>query len=764
MTVDSAVLGQAPRTDALEKVTGAAVYAADLTLPGMLHARLLRSPLPHARVLRVDTTRARRVPGVAAILTGEELPADRALARYGPILRDQSIVAQDRVRFVGDVVAAVAASDLQAADEALSLIDVEYEELPAVFSADAALAHGAVVLHPETNEEEMPGTRPVHGTNVCGLTEMAQGDPERGFAEADEVIEEVYHTPPSQHCFLEPHATIAAWQAGRLTVWTCSQTPFLTRRQLARLYGLSASEVRVVVPYIGGGFGGKTNLRLEPITSYLSRLAGRPVKLVLTHSEVFHTVTKHASTVRIRSGITRDGRIVAREIDVTLDTGAYADTGPQVAKKCTYTSAPYRIPNVRLRSRCVYTNNPPAGSMRGFGLQQVAWAFESHMDTLASRLGLDPLEFRLRHLFREGDRYVTGELLHSIGLRECLEAVATQIGYGKPLEQTPGKRRGRGVSIAMKGSFVPSTAGAWVKVNEDGSVTVAAPTPEMGQGSRTVMRQIAAAVLTVPLERVHMAPVDTDVMPFDDGAISSRSTFSVGRAVHAAAEHVRDQLLDMAGRHLEASVPDLVLEGEKIGVKGADAAVSIAELMRAHMGRSGTILGEGRVRSFGGRVNDDNGDAYEVSASFWFLAAGAAEVEVDEETGKVTVVHYATAADVGRALNRLNCESQVRGSAVIGLGQTLSEALRVEDGQIVNASFSDYHIPAFGDLPPKLDVILVEIPHRDGPFGAKGVGEVAVAPVAAAVANAVRAATGVQLKEIPLHPEAVLRALRQQAK
>jgi CO/xanthine dehydrogenase Mo-binding subunit len=763
MAVEPAALGYGPRTDAVEKVSGAAVYAGDITRPGMLHARLLRSSVPHARIVRVDAARARQVPGVAAVLTGADLPADREHWRYGPILRDQSIVATDRVRFVGDVVAAVAAASLEAAERALAAIEVEYEELPAVFDPEAALAAGAVVLHPDPNPEEMPGTRPQHGTNVCGLTELVQGDPDTGFAEADEVIEEVYRTPPSQHCFLEPHATIAAWQGGRLTVWTCSQTPFLTRRQLARLYRLSASHVRVVVPYIGGGYGGKTNLRLEPVTSYLAKLTGRPVKLVLTHSEVFHTVTKHGSTVRIRSGITRDARIVAREIDVTLDTGAYADTGPQVAKKCTYTAAPYRIPNVRLRSRCVYTNNPPAGSLRGFGLQQVAWAFESHMDTLAGRLGVDPLEFRRRHLYEEGDRYVTGEPLHSVGLRECLEAVAKKVGYGTPLEQTPGRRRGRGVSIAMKGSFVPSTAGAWVKVNEDGSVMVAAPTPEMGQGSRTVMRQIAAAVLTVPLERVHMAPVDTDGLPFDDGAISSRSTFSVGRAVQDAAENVRQQLLDMAARHLEASAADLVLEAGAIRVKGAPPAMEIPDLMRAQMGRSGTVHGEARVRTFGGRV-EENGEAYEVSACFWFIAAGAAEVEVDEETGKVTIRKYATASDVGHALNRSTCESQIRGAAVIGLGQTLSEALRIEDGQIVNASFSDYRIPAFGDLPRQLDVVIVEVPHRDGPFGAKGVGEVAVAPAAAAVGNAIRAATGVRITAPPFHPEVVLRALRESSK
>lgn len=761
MTDHSAVGWSWPRTDAPDKVTGGAAYTADLSLSGMVHARILRSPLPHARLVRIDATKARRVPGVRAVLTRDELPRDPAQARYGAVLHDQGVVAIDRVRFIGDPVAAVAASGLDAADEALALIDVEYEELPAVFTPEASLAPGGVVLHPDPREEEMPGTHPVPGTNLCGLTEIERGDVARALEASDDVIEEVYRTPPVHHCHLEPHATIAAWEAGRLIVWTCSQTPFLTRRQLARLHGLAASRVRIVVPYIGGGYGAKTNLRLEPIVSHLARLAGCPVKLVLTHQEVFHVVSKHASEVRIRSGVMRDGRIVARDVEVTLDTGAYADTGPQVAKKCTYTAGPYHIPNMRIKARCVYTNNPPAGSFRGFGLQQMAWAYEGHMDTVAQRLRVDPLDLRLRHLYREGDRYITGEPLHSIGLRECLEAAAGRIGPARPAPRVSGKRRGRGVAIAMKGAFAPTTAAAWVKLNEDGSATVAAPTPEIGQGAWTVMRQIAAEILQLPPDLVHMAPLDTDVLPFDDGAISSRSTFTVGRAVRDAAVRVREQLLQLAAAHLEASAADLVLQDGRIGVRGADAGVTIPELMRARLGRSGTLFGDAGVRVAGGRVMDDHG-GYEVSASFWFIAAGAAEVEVDEETGKVQVLHYATAVDVGRALNPHNCEMQVRGSAVIGLGQALTEHLQSEAGQLLNASFSDYRIPSFRDLPTDLDVVLVETPHRDGPFGAKGVGEVAVTPVAAAIANAVRAAIGVPIRSLPLTPERVLRAMRGQ--
>ncbi len=744
------------RGDAVEKVAGRAVYTADLALPGMLEARILRSPLAHARVVGIDAGRARRVPGVAAVLTREELAGAGGRARYGPILHDQGVVAIDRVRFIGDPVAAVAAADADTAEEALALIDVEYEELPAVFDAEAALKPDAVVLHPEAYEEEIPGTRPVAGTNVCGLTELVHGDPDRAFAEAEDIVEEVYTTPRAQHCHLEPHATLASWDGGRLTVWTCSQTPFLTRRQLARLHGLSASEVRVLVPYIGGGYGGKTNLRMEPIASYLARLAGRPVRLVLTHQEVFRVVTKHAASVCIRSAL-RDGTIIGRDVDVVLDTGAYADTGPQVARKCTLTAGPYRIPHVRLRTTCVYTNNPPAGSFRGFGLQQMTWAYECHMESLARRLGVDPVEFRLRHLYREGDRYVTGEPLHSIGLRECLTAVARALD-DRPLAATPGVRRGRGVALAMKAAFAPTTAGAWVRLNEDGSAVVMAPTPEIGQGSRTVMRQIAAEVLGLPAERVHMAPLDTDVLPFDDGAISSRSTFAVGRAVHDAAGEVRRQLLELAADHLEAASADLVLRRGRIEVAGSGVGVDIAALMRARLGRSGTLTGQAVVRVAGGRAGE-GAAAHDVTASFWFLAAAAAEVAVDEETGKVRVERYVTAADVGRAINPRACRTQIRGAALLGLGQALTEELHLEAGQIINGSFSDYRIPTFRDVPGALDVILVEVPHDRGPFGAKGVGEVAVAPAAAAVANAVRAATGVHLRDLPLTPERVLRAL-----
>jgi CO/xanthine dehydrogenase Mo-binding subunit len=746
-----------PRTDAHEKVTGRALYTADLALPGVLDARILRSPLPHARLVAIDASRARRVPGVRAILTRHELPADAG--RYGAIVRDQGVVVLDRVRFIGDPVAAVAAEDRDAVDEALGLIDVEYEELPAVFTAADALAEDAPLLHADRYDEEVPGAGPQWGTNVCGLTSIAQGDVDAALAAADEVIEEEYATPPVHHCHLEPHATIAAWEAGRLTVWSCTQTPFGTRRQLARLHALPVSGVRVLVPYIGGGYGGKTNLRLEPIVSHLARLAGRPVRLVLSHQEVFHVSSKHASRVRIRSGIMRDGQIVAREVDVTLDTGAYADTGPQVAKKCTLTAGPYRIPNMRLRTRCVYTNNSPAGSFRGFGLQQLAWAYEGHMETLARRVGVDPVELRRRHLYEDGDRYITGEPVRAIGLRQCLDAVVQRIESGPPPATRAGVRRGRGVALAMKSSFAPTVAGAWVRMNEDGSVIVAAPTPEIGQGTRTVMRQIAAEVLALSPERVHLAPIDTDVLPFDDGAIASRSTFAVGRAVHDAALEIRERLLALAAAHLEADPRDLILEPGRVVVRGTGRGVAVPELLRARLGRGATILADAERRVPGGPATED-GRAYEITASFWFLAAGAADVEVDEETGKVTVLRYATAADVGRALNPHTCAVQVRGSAVIGLGQALGEHLQAESGQLLNASFSDYRIPTFRDVPAALDVDLIEVPHPDGPFGAKGVGEVAVTPVAAAVAAAVRDALGVAIRELPLTPERVLQALR----
>jgi CO/xanthine dehydrogenase Mo-binding subunit len=747
-----------PRADAHEKVTGRALYTADLALPGVLHARILRSPFPHARLVAIDATRARRVPGVRAVLTRDDLPA--AGARYGAILRDQGVVALDRVRFIGDPVAAVAGEDRDAIDEALGLIDVEYEELPAVFTTGDALAEDAPVLHPDRYDEEVPGAGPQWGTNVCGLTAIVQGDVDAALATADEIVEEEYTTPPVHHCHLEPHATMAAWEAGRLTVWSCTQTPFVTRRQLARLHALSASAVRVLVPYVGGGYGGKTNLRLEPIVSHLARLAGRPVRLVLSHQEVFHVSSKHASRVRVRSGIMRDGRIVARDVDVVLETGAYADTGPQVAKKCTLTAGPYRIPSVRIRTRCVYTNNPPAGSFRGFGLQQMAWAYEGHMESLARRVGVDPVELRRRHLYEEGDRYITGEPLRAIGLRQCLDAVVRRLDAGAKPPARAGVRRGRGVALAMKSSFAPTVAGAWVKMNEDGSVTVAAPTPEIGQGTRTIVRQIAAEVLALPAAQVHLAPIDTDGLPFDDGAIASRSTFAVGRAVHDAAVKVRERVLALAAEHLEADARDLVLEEGRVAVRGTGRGVDVAELLRARLGRGATILADAERRVFGGPTTE-NGRRHEVTASFWFQAAGAADVEVDEETGKVRVLRYATAADVGRALNPHNCAVQIRGSAVIGLGQALGEHLQSESGQLLNASFSDYRIPTVRDVPAALDVDLVEVPHPDGPFGAKGVGEVAVTPVAAAVAAAVRDALGVAIRELPLTPERVLGALRE---
>src|SRR5687767_10143822 len=539
------------RLDYEAKVTGKAHYLADMTVPGMCHGKILRSPLPHARIRKIDISKALKVPGVFTIITGEDIVQDQGIEPYyGPVFKDQTIVAVEKVRHVGDPVAAVAAASLEAAEEALRLIEVDYEELPAVLDVHEALKSGAPLVHdsiklPSSGFADLAEIKPIEGTNICTHFKLNRGDIERGFAEADRIFEDTFTLPATQHSFLETHACIAAIESGgRITVWATTQNPFVVRTQLANIFKVPVAKVRVIVPYLGGGYGGKVYPKVEPITVALAQKAGRPVRVVLTREEVFYTITKHAAVIRMKTGVKNDGTLVARECEIHLDTGAYAEIGPRVAKKSGYTAAgPYRIPNLKIDSYSVYTNKPPAGAFRGFGVSQSAWAVESQMDIMAAALEMDPLELRLKNGYVDGDRFVTEETLRSIGLKDCLDAVAKSIGWeDKRLKSSKVQKlnegslkRGKGLACMIKATITPSISCAAVKLNEDSSLSIYCGTVEMGQGSETVLAQIAGQELGISLHNIQVLGVDTDVVPYDLTTSSSRSTFHMGKAVQLAA-------------------------------------------------------------------------------------------------------------------------------------------------------------------------------------------------------------------------------------
>jgi CO/xanthine dehydrogenase Mo-binding subunit len=759
------------RLDYETKVTGRAQYLADMSLPGMCYGKILRSPYAHARVKKIDISRTSKIAGVVAVLTRDDILHDQGIEPYyGPVFKDQTIVATEKVRHMGDPVAAVAALTADAAEAAIASIEVDYEQLPAVLDVQEALKPNATLVHdsvklPESGFADLAELKPVEGTNVCTHFKLNRGNIEKGFAEADRIFEDTFTLPATQHSFLETHACIAAVDPGRrITVWATTQNPFVVRTQLANIFKVPVSKVRVIVPYLGGGYGGKVYPKVEPITVALAQKAGRPVRVVLSREEVFYTITKHAAVIRMKTGVKNDGTLVARECEIHLDTGAYAEIGPRVAKKSGYTAAgPYKIPHLKIDSYSVYTNKPPAGAFRGFGVSQSAWAVESQMDIIAAALNMDPLEIRKKNGYDEGDKFVTEETLRAVGLKECLNEVAESIGWeshrtsdSKIKKDSPvgSARRGKGLACMIKATITPSISCAVVKLNEDASLSLYTGTVEMGQGSETVLAQIAGKELGIPLEKIQVLGVDTDVVPYDLTTSSSRSTFHMGKAVQLAARDILRQLTAIAAT--EYSVPEEKITFAEGKLRLPETQVDYAELMFKRFGmRGGTLVGEGQVKT---STKDEYGE--KSTSAFWFLAAGAAEVEVDIDTGKFKLLKYATAVDVGKALNPLGCRQQLAGAAITGIGQAMFEEIAYDNGQLINPNLVDYILPSLGDMPATIDTICVEVPDPTGPFGAKGIGESALIPVAPAIANAIYDAVGVRIKDLPIKAEKVYLGLR----
>jgi CO/xanthine dehydrogenase Mo-binding subunit/aerobic-type carbon monoxide dehydrogenase small subunit (CoxS/CutS family) len=743
-----------PRVDALEKVTGRARYVTDMELPGMLHVKLLRSPYPHAKIVRVDLTRARAAAGVRAAVTSADL--DWCDPYFGPAFRDRPILAIDVVRYEGEPVAAVVAESESAAAEALELIEIVYEELPAVTTLAEALAPGAPLVH--TSEPlaghfaDLSSLKPKPGTNICHQFHLERGRGAGAFAEADVVVEDVYRFPRVQHYSMEPHAALASWdEGGSLTVWASTQNPYSVRVELAKMYRVPLSRIRIIVPPLGGGFGGKTYAKLEPIVGALARIVGRPVRLALSAEEAFRTVRRCDASARVRLGFKRDGTLWAAECHADFDVGAYADIGPRIIQKGTYTATgPYRVPNIVLDAKAVYTNTTPGGAFRGFGVPQLAWALESLVDDAARDLGHDPVDLRRQNLLGQGEEFAPGDTPIDGKFEESLNRATEAIRWS----EQPAAGRARGLAMMMKASVAPTVSEAIVRLHADASVTVLASTVEMGQGAKTVMAQIAAEVLAVPVERVFVAMPDTAITPYDQTTSSSRSTTMTGKAVQEAAADVREQLLRIASRHLGVDAGSLRVE--EAGVVSAERRLSYPELLLERFGMSGgELIGRGIVAP--GRSKAPLGG----STPFWEMAVGAAEVSVDEETGAVVVHSYVSVADVGRCINPQQCEGQDEGAVMQGIGHTLFEEMLYEQGQLLNANLVDYRVPRAEDLPGELQCRFVENADGAGPFGAKGAGEGSLVPVSPAVGNALTRLTGVRFRELPLTPERVWRALRE---
>jgi len=750
-----------PRIDGQEKVTGRALYASDLKLPNMAHGKILRSPHAHAKIVRIDARRAEAMSGVVAVLTRENLTANAPY--FGTYIKDQPIVALEKVRYVGDIVAAVAATDEKIAEKALGEIEVEYEELPALFDVDAALAENAPAIHDENPARKDPkygyGASLLRhdDTNIFYHFHYERGDVERALKESERVFTETYYLSGAQHYPMESHVCVADDRGEEITVWSATQTPFPLRQEIARMFGLPLSRVRVIVPYVGGGYGAKSGVKNEALAVALSRLAKRPVRVYLSADETFKTLSDPGAKVTITTGVKNDGTFVARRCEIYFDGGAYANSGPTVTERAGYRAhGPYRIPNVKTDAYCVYTNKVPGGAFRGFGGPQVSFAYESQADTIARQLNIDAVELRLKNLLGKGESYTAGNIVIDCDLKNELKTIAEAIGWKEKPEPstTPGVRRGKGIACAVKdGGGVNKEANAMVQILIDGSALLFLGSVEIGQGVRTALMQVVAEELSLPPGKIQVAPLDSAFTPFDRGTHASSAITVMGQAVQAAARDAREKLLALAAEVFEAPASEIALEDGQLLFGGKKAAVS--EVMRRHFGDlEGEITGRGRFKV---ERREDAPLGY--PATFWENGLAAAEVEVDEKTGEIRLLNYVSLTDAGTMINPLHCRGQEEGSVLFGIGHALYEELVYRDSQLANPNLMDYRLPRFRDLPRKFHSIIVEEGGGTGPFGAKGIGEGGTLAAAAAICNAVYDATGVRLYKVPLTGQRVWTAL-----
>jgi xanthine dehydrogenase molybdenum-binding subunit len=728
-----------PRVDAADKVSGRSQYAGDVYLPGMLICKVLTSSRPHARILSIDTTEAEQVPGVRAIITGKDVPD----VRFGSgAVKDRRVFALDKVRYVGEPLAAVAAVDEIAAVEALELIRVGYEDLPAVMDPLEALKPDAPLVH-----EDLPrydGYAASMGGNVCTILDSDRGEVDKAFAEADAILEDTFRSQGINQGYLEPMACLANVDpSGRINVWTSTQGPYAVRASLAAVLQIPIARLRIIPMELGGGFGAKLRLCLEPYPVFLALKTGKPVKMVATREEVF-TLSgfRLPTTIYLKTGVQKDGTIVAREAISIFDMGAYLGAGVQSG--VSHTIGPYNIPHHRVRSYAVYTNKIWAGSYRASGVADVTFAVESHTDGIARQLGLDPWEFRMKNLLKEGDGAIQGGRIPRNGLPQTMEAIKARMHWPRKSEA------GNGVGLAVcqwRSGSGPSTAS--ISINEDGTVSLLTGSVDI-TGTDTVFAQIAAEALGVSIPQVIIAKRDTDVAPFTGPSGGSRIVYSQGKAVQLAAEDAKHKLISLAAERLQVPAEALSCAGGRVFVvDNPQQGYALGELARmSFTSKAGPILATASLSSmpFAPVFNTQ-----------------AVEVKVDKATGTVRIVRFVQAQDVGVAINPMAVEGQIEGGAVQGIGRALSEAVVIEDGRILNPSLTTYLMPLAPDI-PAIENVLVEVPSEDGPFGARAVAEPPGFGPPAAIANAIEDAVGVRIKELPLSADKILRALHGEAR
>ncbi len=771
-------IGQStPRIDADVKLTGQATYVGDMSFPGMLYAKMLTSPHAHAKIKKIDTSKAKALNGVTAVLTGAELDY-----HVGLYLVDKRILAREKVRYHGEPVAAVAAETLEIAEQAVRLIEVEYEELKPLLDVEESFEEKENLVHPDLgNYSHLKAAfYPQPGTNICHVSKIRKGDIEKGFEESDVIFEKEYNNPSVQHVPMETHGAIVQWGIGdRVTIWTSAQSPFTVRNLFCHTFKLSHHQVRVIVPYVGGGFGGKAGIHLEPLVGCLSRSAGgRHVKLIATRKEEYNTLPCRCGLkYKIKTGLKRSGKIVAQKLTLLWSAGAYADYAVNVTRASGYSAGgPYNYPNISIDSYSIYTNMVFGTAYRGFGHVELFWGLESHMDYCARELGIDPYDFRMMNLLNPGDTTPTGEYIaeSSGNIKKCLEAAVKEIGWNgiksdeqRVVEIKSGKVRGKGFAVLHKAPAMPTNTSSTcvIKMNENGSIILNISATDYGNGTYTPMAQIAAEELDIPLSKVHVAyETDTDRDPYDWQTVASRFAAMGGRAVINACNDVKKKMSEVAAKVFDCSSDNFIFLNEKVIHKNdPQKFIPYDKLAIGYTFPNGNTIG-GPIIGVGvymaeGLTNLDKETGQGLPAFNWTYGAHAIEVEVDVETGEFTVLKIASAFDVGQVLNYESLKGQVIGGIIQGLGTAICERYVYDNkGRLLNNSFTDNKIPTAKDIPLEIVPIFIDTPHDKGAYGARGAAEHPMISVAPAIGNALRDALGIELTEMPIRAEDVWNA------
>ena len=762
------------RVDAKEKASGAAVFTDDIQFGNdLLHARIKRSPYPHALIKTINTSQAEALLGVKAVVTGDEFPG-----KIGLYLKDRNIIARDRVRFIGEPVAGVAAVSEEIAEKALDLIEVEYEPLQPIFHPLDAIKPDAPLIHPDLGDYEVANfIFPKPGTNISNHFKVRKGDTENAWQKCAAVVEREYYIPHIQHVPIETHVAVAqVSHTGKVTLWSSSQSPFAQRDLIAKAMGLSISDIRVISHYVGGGFGCKAGVTMEALPIVIAmKVKGHPVKLRLTREEEFYTnFVRQALVIQLKMGCDREGNMLAMQNSMYWDGGASTEYGVNITRAGGYScTGPYDIPNVKADSYCVYTNNTIGGPYRGFGMSEMHTGIEQCVDELAEKIGIDKVEFRLRNVVQAGDILATGMVMHPTGIKECIQKVAKAIDWGKPSQPgAPHRNRGKGIALMWKAPAMSPNPGssATIKLNEDGTILLGIGGQEIGQGAFTVAAQLAAASIGVPVEWVRIAkPIDTDYSPYEWQTVASRITWSMGNAILVAAKDVRKQVFEIVAEAWDEKAEDLDIVNGVVISKLSEREIPLKDFAVFGIPKDnfdgwigGPIYGRGKfMPTYVTGLDKETGQGKRAVVHFT-TGAQAFEVEIDCQTGKLEVIQAAAAFDVGKAINPDLVRAQMEGGLIQGLSSALFEQMIFKNGEMQNPNFVDYRIITSVDLPREIMTFIVEVPQDDGPYGARGVGEHPMVPTIAGIANAIHDAVGIRLPGPPFTAEKIFLALKDQ--